>query len=533
MADEPTTDSRELAPTRPNRPTIIVQSPAAIFDSGKFEHLYRVATVMAKAGLMPDSLTTVKIRSERGADQVIDLPQDVVIARAFLIASQADRWNMDPLGLMNCCYLAHNKLGYEGKAVHAAIQSVVGIGLDYDFGAYDPKSMRVLINTPPPQPELLGVVVSGKFPDGSIKTIEGYVGSWKYDFVGKELPAWKSPGSWQRMLRYRGAREWCNAHTPHVTLGVLTEDDFHSPESPQIQFMDAAAPPPPRQLNEAFGRQQIPAGAAPAKAPDKPKPETVKGKAQTDKPAGEGKSAPAAAPDKATPGSATDASKDSPATSGSGQQPQSEPTGDGSKEEALRAGTQEHLDDAQRGMAAAGFIDPDTGEIYPTMQARLEAEETKKAAKSTGNVVELQTRTSPAGEPEEADREPGADEDADVDIAEFNAFASDVQATSTWPDFKGVVVAFRDGPAFAAAPADLRQQAMALAFDHATEKAFGFPAPEADVTWFRLWLWTITEETRGHARPAFRKLMRGGQFLGLPEAERNLIVDETTAASGE
>jgi hypothetical protein len=530
---EDQTESRDLAPTRPGRPTIIVQSQAAIFDSGKFEHLYRVATVMAKAGLMPESLTHIKVRGARNEDQLEPLPQDVVIARAFLIAAQADRWRMDPLGLMNCCYLAHNKLGYEGKAVHAAIQSIVGVTLSYQYGSWDQKTLRVLINTPPPQPDMLGIVVSAMV-DGELKTIEGSVGSWKHDFAGKELPAWKSPGAWPRMLRYRGAREWCNAHTPHVTLGVLTEDDFSAPESPQIQFLDVA-PVTPRQLDEALGR----AGAtkAAAGAPAGVKAATGKAPAAT----GEGaKPAPAADKGKPTPDSATAASKGSPASSGSGPKPQSAPTSAGSKESEI----------------SQGFIDPDTGEVYPTMEARLVAEDAKKAA--AAKVVDFpgdrrasveqsdprDAKTDPLQEEGAAesdgaevdqsgadDQETGPpDEEGEIDTDSFNAFVSDIRATSTWADFKGALIEFRDGEAFAAAPLDLQRQAMVLAYDHAIEKGFG--SPDGDVAWFRLWLWTLAWPSPA-ARPAFRKVMRGGQFLSLPEAERNADADEATRAGGE
>jgi hypothetical protein len=242
---------------------------------------------------------------------------------------------------------------------------------------------------------------------------------------------------------------------------------------------------PPRDergLAEAFGNQ----GATPVKAPPAPpapKAATTKAPAAT--------AAPKAAASDPKPPAAEDPPKGDPA----GENVVDFPGDRRPVDESDPAGAE--TGPAQEGPSAEGG-EPQVEQLEP------EGEETGPAAP------------------------PPVDEDAT--IAEFNDFASAVQATSAWADFKGTLVAFRDGDAFRSAPEDLQRQAMVLAFNHATER--GFAPPDGDVAWFRLWLWSLDRPSAA-ARPAFRKLMRGGQFLSLPEAERNATSDETTRAAGD
>lgn len=534
MADD--TTSTALAPTRANRPTIIVQSAAAIFDSGRFEHLYRVATVMAKAGLMPDSLTTVKVKGERGgSDQILDLPLDVVIARAFLIAARAERWNMDPLALMNCAYLAHNKLGFEGKVVNAAIQGELGIVPKFEFGAWDPKTMRVMIGATPAQPELLGIVVSATLPgESSPASIEGYVGAWKYDFSGKELPAWKSPGSWHRMLCYRGIREFGNVHCPQVTMGVLTDDDFASPDSPQIQFLDAPT------LDDAFGRQK-----APKRVAAKPMQPEVTESTKDPQPA------PPAEQPKDTLASATGASGDSPAKEASGPKQPDEPSGDGEK--GAREADASALQKSSAGdKSATETASPTAAEVVHALHTGQGIDTDDK-----GNVVSLADRKAPttideirAAQQTDNDRiieqtrgiapqsgddpvdpatDPNVPEDpeVEVDVQAFNDFARDITQVGNWGAMKPILVAFRASEAFGSANPDLQGKALKLAW----EPCALWPFPEGDVDFYRLWIETTAQPHE--VRPAFRKLMRGAEYQNLDPETRDLVVDETNHAAGD
>lgn len=228
-----------------------------------------------------------------------------------------------------------------------------------------------------------------------------------------------------------------------------------------------------RGLNEAFGKQQ------PKKDPPKAAP-----------------AAPTAAPAKDTSASATAASGPS-AEETSGPKAPAEPSKGG------ETATHDHA--AAEGDAGQELAEPAQADNVVNLGERRATDAAEEMVTEDGEVV---------------------------DTREFNAFASAVQSTATWPDFKAAVTGFRDSPAFAAAPEDLRRQAMLLAHSHWSQKGSSLP-PEGDVTWYRLWLWTLDWPST-EARPAFRKMVRGGQYRDdLTEDERNAVVDETNRASGD
>jgi hypothetical protein len=492
MADDETPQRAAEAPSTavavPRPVRIPVSSHAAIMDTASFDHLGRVASVMAQAALMPESITHYGSKDDRKP-----LPAETVTARAFLIAAQASRWEMDPLAVMNCCAVVHGKLMYEGKLVYAVLESRLGVRLKFQFGTWDPKAMRVQIGVDPPAnaPGLMGVVVSGKLPgDAAEQSIEGYVDAWKT--TGANSP-WTAPANWRRQLRYRGTREFANAYAPATVLGVLTEDE--------VELDPGAAAEPAvevRTLDEAFGRVRVAAPAAEAEpaeaevvvAEAKPEPTVAAG---TGRAAGRG-GARASAP-KAEPKSDSQIATDSATNDFPGDRP-----APGSAADVARQG--------QEVARTEGQAEP------------AKAEPAKDPAPDP-KVVNLDERR---GEVVTMDGEV-------IDTTAFNAFADAVRATSTWADFKGALVAFRDGEAFVGAPEELQMQAMLLAWDHASKK--NLSSPEHDVAWFRLWLWVIyaDEARKGEALPAFRKLMRGPQYAALNDTERVTLVGETHRAA--
>jgi len=197
-------------PPPPLREIRVVVDDVPIFDTARFEHMQRVATMMARGSLMPDSL---RCKMKDGA--VIEhYTPEVVLANCFMIVNQALGWKMDPFAVAQCVSVVHGKLCYEGKLVAAVIEANLGVRLRYDF-----------VNDGPDRKfddQKLGVVVRGTIAGENFeRTIRGTVAQWHR---GGKSP-WASPADWERQLRYRGAREWARAHAPAVMLGVVADDE--------------------------------------------------------------------------------------------------------------------------------------------------------------------------------------------------------------------------------------------------------------------------------------------------------------------
>lgn len=177
-----------------------------LFDNGTFEQMSKIAHQLALSSLIPDSLKT-----EGNKDNKKNLPIEVVTANCFRIVEQAQRWGMSPFAVIDCASVVHGKLMWEGKLVHAALEAMLGIRLDY---RYEGSGMS------------RKVIVSGQFKDeANPRTVEGTVGIWKTD-------QWQV-NAYDQRLAYRGAREWARRHAPSVLLGVYTDDEFEPSKEPR------------------------------------------------------------------------------------------------------------------------------------------------------------------------------------------------------------------------------------------------------------------------------------------------------------
>lgn len=181
-----------ITTTEPVSPAF--QTGLAIFDSGQFENLYRVAEVLGKSSLIPDSL---KGKTE-----------EETTANCLLVVEQSHRWKLSPFAVAQCASVVYGRLMWEGKLVHAVIQSLSGINLVYDISG-DGEEMQVIVS---------GTLRGEDKP----RTVKGTVKQWKT--TGNGSP-WTNPADHPRQLRYRGAREWSRAHDPAVMLGILVEDE--------------------------------------------------------------------------------------------------------------------------------------------------------------------------------------------------------------------------------------------------------------------------------------------------------------------
>lgn len=259
------------APRRPERIQVVDVIP--VLDTGRFEQMQRIALVMARSELIPETLC--KGKDDDGKE--IWLPIETVTARCFLIVNQAVGWRMDPFAVAQCASIVYGRVCYEGKLIAAVLDNLLGVSLEYRW------------NDKPG--DALGIVVSavdedGKLicnEDGTPKTVEGTVGEWKT--TGKGSP-WFTQA--RKQLAYRGAREWGRLHRPRVMLGVYTPDDMDATAERQARLPPPPPPPP--------GGSLPPAPAQGAIAPPPPPPEPPKASAEPLKPPGPPEPPPPPAP---------------------------------------------------------------------------------------------------------------------------------------------------------------------------------------------------------------------------------------------
>ncbi len=223
-AAAPTRSLQVALPPAPVREFRVVASDVPVYDTGRFEHMQRIAGLMAQTSVLPDTLCTFK--DDTGVKH--PLPQHVVVANCFRVVNQAERWGMDPFAVADCALIVNGRLMWEGKLVAAVIEAKLGIRLKYRF-ENDGKPLR----------DHMSVIVFGRYVDeDEAREIEGTVEQWHRG----PNSAWASPANWKRQLRYMGAREWARAHAPAIMLGVITTDeaiDFDSQPKPRRTVIEA------------------------------------------------------------------------------------------------------------------------------------------------------------------------------------------------------------------------------------------------------------------------------------------------------
>lgn len=243
--------SQLIAPPRAEvRP---VFDPIPVLDTARFEHMQRVATVMARSTLVPDTLRG-RYEGSGSARTLVLFDEREILANCFLVVNQAVRWGMDPFAVAQCCSVVHGKLTFEGKLVSAVMEAKLGVALEYAYAGTG---------------ETMTVEISGTLPDGRKRTIAGSVAEWRT--TGTNSP-WR-PATFRKMLAYRGAREWARMWAPAVMLGVYSDDEMQALERPMRDVTPAAPPPPVRQARMAPPPPPAPAAQqAPARKPGPPPP---------------------------------------------------------------------------------------------------------------------------------------------------------------------------------------------------------------------------------------------------------------------
>jgi hypothetical protein len=191
----------------PQRQVIVVESAIPVLDTAMFEHMQRIATMMASSNLVPEHLN--KVMKVKGED--IQLSPKEAVANCFLVTNQAIRWRMDPFAVAQHTFVTKGKVGYEGKMIAAVINTHPGIEqrLSYSYSGSG-KDRKV-------------VVSAKRKGDAEPRTVEGCVKDW--ETTGSGSP-WGNARQHDQMLSYRGAREWARRWLPEAVLGVWGDDEL-------------------------------------------------------------------------------------------------------------------------------------------------------------------------------------------------------------------------------------------------------------------------------------------------------------------
>lgn len=201
----------------PRREIQTVVDPVPILDTARFEHMQRIASVMARSSMIPESLRTFG----RGDDKK-DLPYEQVLSNCFLVVNQAARWGMDPFAVISCCAVVHGRLSYEGKLVAAVLDAKLGIELHHHFtGEPASEAFRIYLSDQPFTDEIIAQLKPG-FSKTGWKIIDGSVAEWKTTGAGTPWTV----KNYKRMLIYRGTRDWGRIFKPAIMLGVYSDDEM-------------------------------------------------------------------------------------------------------------------------------------------------------------------------------------------------------------------------------------------------------------------------------------------------------------------
>ena len=194
--------STELAALPQQSQKIIVSDPIPVMDTGMFEHMQRIARLMAESPLLPQHL-----RGTKKGGSFIEHPPSKVVANSFLVVNQAMRWQMDPFALAGESYEIGGKLAYQGKVIQALVNKRAGLvnRLSYKFTGEGPQRT---------------VTVSGTFEgETEVRTVSLSVAQAK---TSNEM--WvKDP---DQKLVYSATIKWARRFASDVVLGVLTDDDL-------------------------------------------------------------------------------------------------------------------------------------------------------------------------------------------------------------------------------------------------------------------------------------------------------------------
>jgi hypothetical protein len=183
----PDTNIARTVPAAP--PTSVTEPPFSPFTPRSLEAAMQLAEFLCRARTIPEFL-----RGNSG-----DM---------LMVIEQAARWRMSPFAVAQCAYSVKGKLGFEGKLIHAAVESspmIVGY-IDYSFaGAGNDRTVTVsATRRGETKPRRLAVRL------GDVRTTNEI---WT-----------RQP---DQQLCYAAVRVWARRYTPSVLAGVYAPEEFN------------------------------------------------------------------------------------------------------------------------------------------------------------------------------------------------------------------------------------------------------------------------------------------------------------------
>lgn len=189
-------------------PPIPMVKPEAnmLLDVDKFEHAYRVATMLSTSTMVPDHFKKN--------------PGNCMIALNF-----SARAGLDPFMTMQKMYIIHGKPGIESQLAIALINKAgIFTPLEYQMKGEGDNASCIAWATR---------MVDGKIMEGPVVSI---------DLAKKEGWYSKKGSKWQTMpdlmLRYRAAMFFGRLYCPEALMGMMSNDELHDIKSPVSVAVD-------------------------------------------------------------------------------------------------------------------------------------------------------------------------------------------------------------------------------------------------------------------------------------------------------
>jgi hypothetical protein len=203
---------REIAPI--SQPDADL-STGYLVDTGRFEHLWRIATSFANSSLVPDVFKGKK-------------------DDCFIATQLAVRLGVDPFALMQSLYIVHGKPAFEAKLSIALLHGSGKIRgpIRYRFdGDGDDYGCTAIVTDDHTGDEIEGPKVTREMvvAEGWDKPKKSQISKWV------TMP--------ELMFRYRAASFLVRTHYPDVTLGVQTREELED------SVVDVAVVAPPQDLD--------------------------------------------------------------------------------------------------------------------------------------------------------------------------------------------------------------------------------------------------------------------------------------------
>ncbi len=509
------------------RERTVTHSPVAIWDSADFEQMQRVGVVLARSGLVPESLCKGKwIDPETNREVEGFLNEQVVAARCVLICNQARLWGADPLNVLQCTSLINGRLMYEGKLVNAIVQHLTGVKLRFELGRWNTDHFE-------PTDERSGLAEALAIrcfdPEDPAREVTGSVGMWKTTRAGNP---WTNAGNWPRQLRYRAAREWARAYEPGAILGILAEGDQEiedtatvAPRGPGV--MDRL---PGNQHAEGFDTENGTATTEVARAGVRGKRAARKAAAETaalpppeagvvERPTSEEAATETAGVPSVEPGQDTQASAEA------ASEPSAEAGADSSPSLPADAAAQMDFKD----VIAAGYPVPD--EIYMLNgdewvwnaergHVRRDTYKNGEPFSEAGRdkAYSIYEDHAPAGQAA-PEVEAEVVEEGDSFPPEFDAYIKVTETATAWAEVKTALATFQKTGVWSGFHPDQQNNIRAQTWATLEERAVEWlPDPGTDVSAFRLWL--EDQDDAGEIRGGLEAITGHADYPGKPEALR-------------